>query len=288
MPSRSFLPAMLLLYASAVSHAQTITCSNWNLFRASSPWISFGAGGINRWGTVVGGASQNRSTITHGFVRWSNGSFDFYRVSHSIQTSFLHRSKLGVSVGYYTDSAYITHGLVVSGTNYVTVDYPGETITELTSINKWGTIIGFHQNPGSGTFKLKNGVLKKISYPGSSGTWAASINDNGVIVGSYIDPLNSSSHGFILQNGTYTPLDNPKADPESGTQLKDINNSGAIVGWYYVGPIGHSFIYKNGVFADIDPPNGTYTLVSGINSFGDVTGNTNLPSGFSMFTAHCQ
>jgi hypothetical protein len=279
---------MLLLYASAVSHAQTITCSNWNFFRAPSPWINFGAGGINRWGTVVGGVSQSLSTITHGFVRWSNGSFDFYRVPHSIQTSFLHRSKLGVSVGYYTDSAYITHGLVVSGTNYVTVDYPGETITELTSINKWGTIIGFHQNPGSGTFKLKNGVFKKISYPGSSATWAVSINDNGVIVGNYIDPLDSSSHGFILQNGTYTTLDNPKADPESGTQLKDINNSGAIVGWYYVGPIGHSFIYKNGVFADIDPPNGNYTLVTGINTLGDVTGNTGLPSGFSMFMARCQ
>jgi hypothetical protein len=287
MPFRGFLLAMLVLCGSAVSHAQ-ITCSNWSLFRAPSPWINFGAGGINQWGTVVGGVSQSLSTITHGLVRWSNGSFDFYRVPHSIQTSFFHRSKLGVNVGYYTDSAYITHGLVVSGTDYATVDYPGETITELTSINKWGTIIGFHQNPGSGTFRLKNGVFKKISYPGSSATWAVSINDNGVIVGNYIDPLDSSSHGFILQNGTYTTLDNPKADLESGTQLKDINNSGAIVGWYYVGPIGHSFIYRNGMFADIDPPNGTYTLVTGINSLGDVTGNTNLPSGFSMFTAHCQ
>jgi hypothetical protein len=191
-------------------------------------------------------------------------------------------------VGWYTDSAFITHGLVVSGSNYVTVDYPGASATLLTSINQWGTIIGSFQNPGQGTFKLKNGTFKKISYPGSTSTVAASINDNGVIVGSYGDPLNSSYHGFILQNGIYTTLDNPKADTESGTQLKDINNSGAIVGWYYAGPIGHSFIYKNGVFADINPPNGTYTLVSGINSFGDVTGNTNLPSGFSMFTARCQ
>jgi hypothetical protein len=55
-----------------------------------------------------------------------------------------------------------------------------------------------------------------------------------------------------------------------------------------VGPIGHSFIYKNGVFADIDPPNGTYTLVTGINGYGDVTGATGLPSGYTMFTARCQ
>ena len=68
----------------------------------------------------------------------------------------------------------------------------------------------------------------------------------------------------------------------------DISNSGAVVGWYYVGPIGHSFIYKNGVFADIAPPNGTYTLVTGINGDGDVTGATGLPSGYTMFTARCQ
>jgi len=221
-------------------------------------------------------------------VRESDGTYHYYRVPNSTSTSFLHRSNLGVNVGFYSDSAYITHGLVVSGTNYVTVDYPGETVTELTSINKDGTIIGFHQNPGSGTFRVKNGVFQDINYPGSNSTLAASINDNGVIVGTFYDPFDSTNHGFILQNGAYTRLDNPKADRENGTRLKDLNNSGGIVGWYYVGPIGHSFIYKNGVFADIDPPNANYTLVSGMNDLGDVVGTTNLPSGYVMFTAHCQ
>jgi hypothetical protein len=288
MPSRRFLLAILFLCITVISHAQQITCSNWSFFRAPDPWINFGAAGIDRSGSVVGGVSQDLSTITHGFVRSSNSTFHYYRVPNSMQTSFLHRSNLGVNVGYYTDSAYITHGLIVSGRKYQTVDYPGETIVELTSINKGGTVIGFHQNPGSGTFSLKNGVFKDISYPGSNSTSAVSINDNGVIVGTYYDPGDSSYHGFVLQNGAYTTLDNPKADRENGTQLKDINNSGAIVGWYYVGPIGHSFVYENGVFADIDPPNCNYTLVSGINNLGDVTGNTNLPSGFVMFTAHCQ
>jgi hypothetical protein len=291
MTSRRFLLAILFLYFSAASHAQQITCSNWKFFRAPDPWVNFGAAGIDSSRTVVGGVSLNQSTILHGFTRSSDGTYHYYLVPQSISTGFQYRSDLGVNVGYYTDSAYITHGLIVSGRRYVTVDYPGDAITELTSINKAGTIIGYHDNPNvgtSGTFRLKDGIFKDISYPGSNSTNAKSINDNGVIVGSYVGPTDSIYHGFVLQNSNYTTLDNPKADRENGTKLQDINNSGAIVGWYYVGPIGHSFVYKDGVFADIDPPNGSYTLVSGINNLGDVTGNTNLPSGFTMFTAHCR
>jgi uncharacterized membrane protein len=288
MPSCRFLLGMLFLYISAFSHAQQITCSNWKFFKAPHHWTSFGASGIDRARSVVGGVSQDPSAITHGFVRESDGTYHYYRVPNSTWTSFLHRSSLGVNVGYYSDPAFMTHGLVFSGTNYVTVDYPGESITELTSINKDGTIIGFHQNPGSGTFSVKNGIFTDINYPGSSSTQATSINDKGVIVGTFYDPNDSTNHGFILRNGAYTRLDNPKADQENGTRLLDLNNSGGIVGWYYVAGIGHSFIYKNGLFADIDPPNANYTLISGINDLGDVVGNTNLPSGYIMFTAHCQ
>jgi len=291
MDSRRSLLAMLLFLISTISYAQTLSCSNWKFFRAPDPWVNFGAAGIDSSRTVVGGVAMNQSQVLHGFTRSSDGTYHYYLVPQSISTGFQHRSDVGVTVGYYTDSSYVTHGFIVSGTQYVSVEYPGDTITQLTSINKAGTIIGYHDNPNagtSGTFRLKGGVFKDISYPGSTRTNAVSINDNGVIVGSYYDPLDASYHGFVLQNGDYTTLDNPKADRENGTQLKDINNSGAIVGWYYVGPIGHSFIYKDGVFADIDPPNGTYTLVSRINSLGDVTGNTNLPSGFVMFTGHCQ
>jgi hypothetical protein len=288
MPSRSLLLPILFFFLSAFSYAQQITCSNWKFFKAPDPWVSFGASGIDRYGSVVGGVSQDPSTITHGFVRSSNGTYRYFTVPQSMATTFFHRNNVGVNVGYYTDSAYITHGLVFSGANYVTVDYPGEGITELTSINKGGTIIGLHQYPGSGTFKFKNGVFHDIYYPGSDSTSATSINDSGAISGTYHDPTDSSWHGFIMQNGTYTSIDNPKANRQNGTQLRDLNNSGTVVGWYYVGEIGHSFIYENGVFADIDPPNGTYTLVTGINDLGDVTGSTGLPSGFVMFTARCQ
>ena len=191
MPSRRFLLAMLFVYLSAFSSAQQITCSNWKFFRAPDPWVNFGVAGIDSSRTTVGGVSMNQSTVLHGFTRSVDGTYHFYLVPQSISTGFQHRSDLGVNVGYYTDSALITHGLIVSGRRYVTADYPGETATELTSINEGGTIIGFHQNPGAGTFRLKNGVFKDISYPGSNSTNAKSINYNGVIVGSYVGPTDS-------------------------------------------------------------------------------------------------
>jgi hypothetical protein len=194
------------------------------------------------------------------------------------------------TVGQYQATDGGLHGLVVSGSNAVTVDYPGANSTGLTGINYRGTIVG---GSSEGAFKLKDGVFTSVQYPSSSAyqTSANSISDKGVIVGSYQDIDSDQRHGFVLANGVYKTLDNPKGNGnKSGTSLIDVNGSGVIVGWYYVGPgIGHSFIYVNGVFKEIAPPNTNYTLVTGINGYGVVTGTTNFNSGgYTSFTAHCE
>jgi hypothetical protein len=95
-----------------------------------------------------------------------------------------------------------------------------------------------------------------------------------------------------IQNGTYKTLDNPKNNPQfspNGNVLTDINGSGAVVSYYYIGPTIYSFIYANGVFKDILPTNGSNTYVEAINGFGQVVGTTTLSSGSQpLFTAHCQ
>lgn len=290
MPSRiPLLSLLLVLLASALCDAQTATCSNFKFFNLPSPWLASGPNGINRWGTVVGGATKGSTRPTQfGYIRYSNGSFTTYMAPNAGDTVFSARNALGVTVGQYTDMSATTHihGLVLSGSNAVTVDYPGATYTEPSGINYWGTIVGGYTKSSSrGSFKLKNGVFSTIKYPGSAVTYAASISDKGIIVGSYTD---SSNHGFVLANGVYKTLDHPKATSPDGTLLIDINGSGAIVGWYYVGPIGHSFLYVNGVFKEIAPPNTTFTVVTGINGYGDVTGTTSFNGVFGSFTAHCQ
>jgi hypothetical protein len=278
-----FFPLIFLGSAFCQANNATATCTNWTFFTSGQAY------GINRWGVVVGLAGQFPSL--YGYIRYSDGTFKTYIAPNASNTIFLQRNKLGVTVGYYTDIASgAVHGIVVSGSNAVTVDYPGAVETTLSGINYRGTIVG---GSGEGAFKLKNGVFTSIRYPSSSTyqTFANSISDKGVIVGSYRDIDSDQRHGFVLANGVCETLDNPKGiGNEDGTTLADINGSGAIVGWYFVGVgIGHSFIYINGVFKEIAPPNTNYTLVSGINGYGDVTGTTNFNSGgYTSFTAHCE
>jgi hypothetical protein len=209
-------------------------------------------------------------------------------------TYFARRNALGVTVGAYTDAtlAQHQHGLVRSGSNIVTVDYPGATDTWLTGINYWGTIVGNYyssSSPEGNAFKLKNGVFTPISYPGATSTIVASISDKGVIVGRYHDYNPPYIHGFTLTNGVYATLDNPKGSVSGGqgTVLNDINGSGVIVGVYtpQVGP-SVGFIYTNSTFKDVVVPNFGVSPVYGINGYGYVVGT--YGTGINAFTAHCQ
>src|ERR1700704_2178528 len=74
------------------------------------------------------------------------------------------------------------------------------------------------------------GGFKTIDVPfsGSSGTVAAGINAQGDIVGQYSDSV-GSVHGFLLRDGTFTPIDMPEAN---FTGALGINERGDIVGDY--------------------------------------------------------
>ena len=92
----------LLLFASAFCHAQTATCTNWKFFQVPLPWTGGFPGGINRWGTIVGGADPAQppgSSTISGFVRYSNGGFKTYMAPNASQTFFERRNALGVTVG---------------------------------------------------------------------------------------------------------------------------------------------------------------------------------------------
>lgn len=67
-----------------------------------------------------------------------------------------------------------------------------------------------------------------VEYPGAVFTSLSGINARGVIVGSYTDGQ-GASHGFLLQDGVFTPIDVPNAE---GTDARGINPAGDIVGGY--------------------------------------------------------
>jgi hypothetical protein len=75
-----------------------------------------------------------------------------------------------------------------------------------------------------------------IYYPNSILTVPNSINDKGAVVGFYWDKQ-TVQHGFILENGIYKTLDNPKNNPHSvRMETCSLISTGRVqsVGFYYI------------------------------------------------------
>jgi len=130
----------LFLFASVLCDAQTATCTNWTFFNTRWPNSNHAARGINRWGTVVGNTHNAGTSLYPAFVRYPTGILNTYFAPNASATFFARRNSQGVTVGWYTDNASPiahNHGLVVSGSSMVTVDYPGASDTFLQGINRW-------------------------------------------------------------------------------------------------------------------------------------------------------
>jgi uncharacterized membrane protein len=165
--------------------------------------------------------------------------------------------------------------------SFTTLDVPGSSYnigTYANGINASGQIVG-----GGGTygFLLDNGSYTTLDVPGSihvvNGAgdliWspAQAINDSGQIVGYYYGgaPV-YTTHGFLLDHGSYTTLDVPGS---TGTEAHGINSSGQIVGKYYDSAgHAHGFLLDQGNYTTLDVPGSDSTEVHGINSSGQIVG----------------
>jgi len=79
-----------------------------------------------------------------------------------------------------------------------------------------------------------------------------------------------TSHGFVLNGGTYTPINVPGA---AQTVVEGVNNSGVVFG-NYTDASGntHGFIDAAGTFTSIDDPGAYFTTVAGVNDSGQIVG----------------
>ena len=101
------------------------------------------------------------------------------------------------------------------------------------------------------------------------------INNRGQIVGLFQD--SQGSHGFLYEQGVFTPLDGPLPDTVN-TAASGINTHGQIVGGYQRGRPGgpisrHVFLYAAGVFTPMEVPLGLNPSAHGINNRGQVVGH---------------
>ena len=293
MASRSLavVATFILFFVSSFAQAQTATCTGWQYFKRIDLRRDTIAMGINNLGIVVGGTDSHYAGLPKppAFTRYPDGSIKIFRYN-GLQTTFAGRNSQGITVGFYQGPGGHTHGIVKYGSNVVTLNYPNASDTLPLSINKWGTIVGRYQLPGSihtRGFEYKNGKFHSIQFPGAADTEVVAINDNGVMVGSELKGSGAVYEGFRLNNGAFTMIKDPKAT--GATFPTDINNFGTIVGGYILGLDPRPFMYTNGTFKDINVPNAQpVAFVNGLNDHNEVTGQVYTSDGSSGFIAHCQ
>jgi WD40 repeat protein/serine/threonine protein kinase len=110
---------------------------------------------------------------------------------------------------------------------------------------------------------------RAVAFRGD-GKQLASAGMSGQIVGYYYQ-AGSTSHGFLLEQGSYTTLDVPGA---LYTYASGINASGQIVGTYYDAAKGiHGFLLNQGNYTTLDVPGSAWTQAHAINDSGQIVGS---------------
>jgi probable HAF family extracellular repeat protein len=220
--------------------------------------------------TVVAATAADAPPLTFTFVKAS--------VPGATSTSPGGINNAGMSVGGYVDSSGASHGYILKGKKFTTLDDPkGKAgTTGASNIQYNGTaVVGVYTNTAGVTvgFLYKGGKYTNVPGPkGNLGASANGINDSGQIVGNYTDS-GGVIHGFLLKGGKYTTLTVPGG---LGTVATGINNKGTIVAYYFVnstGTLGSVMTTNNGkTFKKINVP-GAGALGSGpldINNENDV------------------
>jgi len=180
---------------------------------------------------------------------------------------------LGQAVGGFVDDTGIEHSFVRSKGGEITLlpDVPDAVLTEATSINNQGDIVGFYLDAGFAPhgFILRDGVYTTVDYPGSTRTILTRINERGQITGIRRDP-DGHRRGFVLEHGVATTIDVPGS---RNTRTHGINNQGHVVGYYDDADlISHGFLLKNGVYMTLDFPAASDTALLDINDRGEIAG----------------
>jgi len=92
----------------------------------------------------------------------------------------------GWLTGFYIDTKGVTHGFVLIGGTFTTINYPGATSTAVNGSNNVGQLVGTYTDPAMKVhgFVYKGGTFQTVDSPeGHGATILNGINDHGVIVG---------------------------------------------------------------------------------------------------------
>ena len=158
---------------------------------------------------------------------------------------------------------------------FETVNYSGDTFTQLLGINNGGVVAGYHNfatnsgftyNVASKTFTTEN--------VGSQPTQVIGINNQGFKTAGFFLNSAGTAVGFTDSKGTVTQVVYPGS---AFNQLLSQNDNAQAAGYYSLSTSGVPdvpYVYDEvgGVFEVINIPNSTNAQATGINDSGDVCG----------------
>ena len=288
--TRFYASILLVAAFTLASHAQsgTYNCSNFNFVPPNTqyPNDAVSPNALNSRDVVVG--SYDGFDQEFGFTYLPSGKVTLSVPPGSQQTSYNGINDAGVIVGWWAQS-YESNSpgdgfVIYPGTAPAKIVHPDAQRTWATGINNQGQIVGYYSQTGGGLtsgYILSNGQFTDFYVPQGQPyvTQPTGINNQGVVVGTYTD---FNPYGFIYKDGSFTLESGP---PNTGELFfSGINDRNDIAGSYLTNtgsaPIT-GFVYSGGNYNTVQIPNatGTYTLVTGINNRGDITGVVALTDG---------
>ena len=206
----------------------------------------------------------------------------------SDSTRLIDINNSGVIIGYYELSGE-QHEFIYEDSNYINFDSPsGETI--LIGINDSRKIIGkvppiFHKSfLKSGSFYSET-VITDPFFGLAHMTIFKAINNAGTIVGDYYQQAGHEFEGFQYKGTDYKEYGFPCSEPNCSytyrTTLNDVNDTGQVIGYYWVNDNGaRAFVYDGLNYVELIHPDssdnmfgGSLTSVRDINSQGVIVGN---------------
>jgi probable HAF family extracellular repeat protein len=195
----------------------------------------------------------------------------------------------GEIVGFYTDTAGLTHGFVQSGGNFRSIDYPGAWITRARGIGPAGDIVGNYQRPGEsgaipshGYLMTRRGGFFTADYPGHQNTIPQRILADGTILGCFHDnDTIATMFGMSISRRGFDQITEPASMHNGATP-----DGQMIVGLYTDMMDGRQrgYIVRRGAFSPLEVPGSTQTAAWDVNPSGLVVGvyrdSAGAPHGF--------
>jgi len=237
------------------------------------------AQGINAAGQVVGwyNNAAEAATIVHGFLM-NGSSFTPVDFPGATATDARGIGPNGEIVGVFytaagTNPTGTMNGYRVRDGEFTVANYPNHLNTIAQRINPRGEIVGcFHDNNMTSTMfgmTLTANGTESITIPGSMNNGITP--DGRRIAGLYTDPPGGKGHGYLIEDGVFTPFDVPGS---IFTAAWDISPTGEVVGAYRSQDNKrHGFLWNNEGFTAIDYPGASDTRAFGINAGGDIVGD---------------